>query len=181
MTTTATAPSETTDKAFEILVRQHHRRILAYALAMTPRHDLAEDMVQEAFLAAHRQLGEFDMDRDFGSWVRGIVRHKFHEHWRRNREAPVDPQRLQAVDRDHKLWDAHESNPGEAFAALRQCLGKLPEMFRRPVQLFYLERKSGTETAHELDTPEATVRKRLQRARGKLAACVTRALQAQEA
>jgi DNA-directed RNA polymerase specialized sigma24 family protein len=41
-------------KAFEILVRLHHRRLLAYALALTAREDVAEDLVQDAFLVAHR-------------------------------------------------------------------------------------------------------------------------------
>ena len=71
---------------FEELVRLHHRRLLAYALALTRSPHAAEDLVQDALLIAHRDLAKFDSTRDFGAWVRGIVRMKYLE-WTR---APPD-------------------------------------------------------------------------------------------
>ena len=40
-------------RAFEILVRQQHRQLMAYALALAPDPHQAQDLVQEAFLTAH--------------------------------------------------------------------------------------------------------------------------------
>ncbi len=55
---------QTDHRAFEILVRQHHRRLLAYSSALTPDSGLAEDLVQEAFITAFRKLSAFDPSRD---------------------------------------------------------------------------------------------------------------------
>jgi len=69
-------------KGFEALVREHHRRLLAYALALTRRIDVSEDLVQDALLVTHRDLAKFDATRDFGAWARGILRMKYLE-WTR--------------------------------------------------------------------------------------------------
>ncbi|RPH35917.1 MAG: hypothetical protein EHM91_16645, partial [Planctomycetota bacterium] len=68
---------------FESQVRLHHRRLLAYALALTRRLDASEDLVQDALLIAHRDLAKYDASRDFGAWLRGIVRMKYLE-WTRS-------------------------------------------------------------------------------------------------
>ena len=52
--------TRTDDRAFEILVREHHRRLLAYALAMVESRATAEDVVQDAFVTAYRKLRTFD-------------------------------------------------------------------------------------------------------------------------
>ncbi len=95
-------------KAFEILVRLHHRRLLAYALSLTGREDVAEDLVQDAFLVAHRDLARFDATRDFGAWVRGIVRMKYLEWARRCRTQPVDGALLDSIEERHRACERDE-------------------------------------------------------------------------
>lgn len=63
-------------RSFSILVREHHRGLLAYARALTGEDHTSRDIVQDAFVVAWRNLGTFDVTRDFGSWMRGIVRNK---------------------------------------------------------------------------------------------------------
>jgi len=165
-------------KAFEILVRQHHRRLLAYAIAVTNNEDAARDIVQEAFLAAHQGLSSFDVTRDFGAWMRGIVRNKFRE-WarRRHRYTALSDSVLESVDKEyHRMEQAAESSE-EIFLALRLCLKKLPELMGRAIDLFYMKRMCGEAVARELGTKEPAVRKRLQRAREQLAGCLTSALE----
>ena len=163
-------------QAFEALVRQHHRRLLGYALALVPVRQVAEDLVQETFLTAYRERSRFETDRDFGAWARGILRNKYREWARRQREIPTDAATLNAIDEQHALWDRVEAAPGELLGALQDCIRKLPEVLRQVVDLFYMQRKPGAEVASNVSCDAATVRKRLQRAREQLAACVASVL-----
>lgn len=165
------------DKAFEILVRQHHRRLLAYAGTITRDPGAAPDIVQDAFVAAYRNLDKFDVSRDFGSWIRGIVRNKCKEWGRSRKFVPLDEQLLEKVEAQHREWDEREAASGtKLFAALHDCIAKLPDLMSQAVQLFYMKRLSGAEVASRVGADEAAVRKRLQRARGQLGECITKKL-----
>lgn len=168
-------------RAFEILVRQHHRRMLGYALALLRQEEAAEEMVQDAFVTAYRNLHKFDPARDFGAWVRGIIRMKHLEWLRRRRMGSLDEALLDSVDDRHAAWDrAVEEGREDALAALRQCLGRLGGLLRRAVDLFYMERQSCAAVADRLGTTEPAVKKRLQRAREMLSECVRQRTGAEE-
>jgi RNA polymerase sigma factor (sigma-70 family) len=160
-------------KAFEILVRLHHRRLIAFALALTGREDVAEDLVQDAFLVAHRDLSKFDASRDFAAWVRGIVRMKYLEWTRSTRVQAVDGAVLEGLEERHRSWDrAVEEGREDALTALRGCVGLLSAHLGDTIALFYTEKRACAEIAERLGVAEAVVRKRLQRARESLAECL---------
>ena len=162
---------------FEALVRLHHRRLLAYALALTRRLDAAEDLVQDALLVAHRDLAKFDSSRDFGAWVRGIVRFKYLEWTRAHRAEQLDAAVLDAIEHQHQAWDrAAEEGREDATTAVRDCLRKLAPHLGDTLDLFYRAQEPCATIADRLGTTEAVVRKRLQRARESLAECIRRRL-----
>jgi RNA polymerase sigma-70 factor (ECF subfamily) len=99
--------------AFRALVERHSRRAFQLAFRMTGNEQDAEDIVQESFLRAYRQLGRFEARANFGTWLYRIVancavdsmRTKWHRHEQANRDtqdgwmdtAPADgpdPERL---------------------------------------------------------------------------------------
>jgi RNA polymerase sigma-70 factor (ECF subfamily) len=55
--------------AFRALVERHSRVVFRLAFRMTGNRQDAEDVVQEAFLRAYRQLGRFDERAGFGTWL----------------------------------------------------------------------------------------------------------------
>ena len=59
--------------AFRLLVEQHSRAIFRLAFRMTGNEQDAEDVVQESFLRAYRQLGKFDERASFGTWLYRIA------------------------------------------------------------------------------------------------------------
>src|SRR5258705_7201615 len=59
--------------AFRALVEQHSRSVFRLAFRMTGNEQDAEDVVQESFLRAYRQLGRFESRADFGTWLYRIV------------------------------------------------------------------------------------------------------------
>ena len=114
---------------FATLAREHHRCLLIYARALSRNEATAADLVQDAFIAAWRNLGRFDVTRDFGAWLRGIIRNKWREHLRRHaREVDVDDATLEAWEFRFALWDANRS-PGndDLLVTLDDCLKHLPD------------------------------------------------------
>src|SRR3954465_7680065 len=59
--------------AFRALVETHSRSVFRLAFRMTGNEQDAEDVVQEAFLRAYRQLGRFESRANFGTWLYRIV------------------------------------------------------------------------------------------------------------
>ena len=59
--------------AFRVLTERHGRALFRLAFRMTGNEQDAEDVVQESFLRAYRQLGKFDERASFGTWLYRIV------------------------------------------------------------------------------------------------------------
>src|SRR5215475_11715154 len=59
--------------AFRVLVERHSRSLFRLAFRMTGNEQDAEDVVQESFLRAYRQLGKFDERASFGTWLYRIA------------------------------------------------------------------------------------------------------------
>ena len=60
-------------EAFRELVERHSRSVFRLAYRMTGNEQDAEDVVQESFLRAYRQLGRFESRANFGTWLYRIV------------------------------------------------------------------------------------------------------------
>ena len=164
-------------KGFEALLRDHHRRLLAYALALTRRNDVAEDLTQDALLIAHRDLAKFDATRDFGAWVRGIIRMKYLEWTRSQRMERMSEAQIEAIDAEHRAWDrAAAESRTDALAALRLCREELGGHVLETLNLFYQDQRSCADIAARLKITELVVRKRLQRARDVLGDCLKKRL-----
>jgi RNA polymerase sigma-70 factor (ECF subfamily) len=60
-------------EAFRALVERHSRSVFRLAYRMTGNEQDAEDVVQESFLRAYRQLGRFESRANFGTWLYRIA------------------------------------------------------------------------------------------------------------
>ena len=70
----AVAQARTGDSgAFRVLVERHSRNLFRLAYRMTGHQQDAEDVVQETFLRAYRQLSKFDDRASFGTWLYRIA------------------------------------------------------------------------------------------------------------
>jgi RNA polymerase sigma-70 factor, ECF subfamily len=66
---------------FEALYRQHVQAVFRFALSITRRRDLAEDLTSDAFLALHRELASIDQAQLPG-WLLTVVRNRARDMWR---------------------------------------------------------------------------------------------------
>lgn len=142
---------------------------LLYARTISGDEHTARDLTQEAFLSGWQNWARFDVTRDFGSWIRGIIRNKWREHCRKNsRLSSWDEEALSRLEET-----LQKMPPTEFFDQLKDCLDKLPETLLGPVVTHYYQDLSTAEAAKQHQTSEAAIRKRLQRAREALKACLT--------
>ena len=59
---------------FTALVEEHQASLRAFVRSLGVRMDWVDDLAQDAFVVAHGELDNFDQERDFGKWLRGIAR-----------------------------------------------------------------------------------------------------------
>jgi len=95
--------------AFEELVRQYDQAVLRLALHLTGSAHEAQDIYQEAFLKAYRNLGSFRFECSFYTWIYRIVSNLCLDHLRkrqvRKEDAPV------AVDGEGQTYDVLDQVP----------------------------------------------------------------------
>jgi RNA polymerase sigma-70 factor, ECF subfamily len=155
--------------AFEEVVRRYQRRVYGVAFRVVRRHDVADDVVQEAFLRGHRALGSFDVTRPFGPWICRIAANLAVNHVRspeaREEELPEDLGERPAAGAD-PLGGVLER---EAREVLEEAMGGLPPEQRAVFVLRAVEEMSYKEIADALSLSMGTVMSRLFRARARLA------------
>ncbi len=150
--------------AFEALVRRYLRAAYAVALARTGNPQDAEDVCQDAFIAALERLATLrDPDR-FGAWLLEIVRNRALNVIRSRRVRSEEPIEEAAVC-------GGGPDPGREAerSALRQdllaALAQLDETRREVALLYDVEGWRHAEIAERLGMPEGTVRYHLHEAR----------------
>ena len=61
-------------EAYSAIVSAHQDMLVAYAAFRLPDAALVDEVVQQTFIRAYEQLAEFQVDKDFGVWLRAICR-----------------------------------------------------------------------------------------------------------
>jgi RNA polymerase sigma-70 factor (ECF subfamily) len=150
--------------AVEALFRAHWRPAFRAAYLVVHDAAAAEDIAQEAFLAALRRLHQFDRRRPFGPWLHRIVVNRAID-WSRARQV-----RGETAFAEGAVWHDTRELSDETVAALAQLT---PE-HRAVIVLRHLLGYSPGEIAELLDLPRGTVNSRLRRGLDTLREAVTR-------
>jgi RNA polymerase sigma-70 factor, ECF subfamily len=139
------------------LFRLHWPR--AHRAAWLVIHDAAaaEDVAQEAFLAAVRALDRFDRRRPFGPWLRAIVARRAIDALRASRA------RREVSDEAIAALPAPPPRADGPSAELASALLALPADQRVPIVLRHVLGMTPSEVATALDLPVGTVNSRLRR------------------
>lgn len=161
---------EAGERAFAALVDRHGPMVLRVCRdALRDPHD-AQDAFQATFLVLARKAASIRRRDALGPWLHGVAlrvasasrasaaRRRRHE----RRAAELSPRLFLAEERP------------EPSAALHEEIGRLPERYRAPLVLCYLEGRTCEEAARLLGWPVGTVKSRLSRARDRLRARLDR-------
>jgi len=153
------------------LVRTYQLQAVRAAFLIVRDRDLAEEVVQAAFLRVYERIGQFDARRPFGPWfLQSVVHDAVKVAVRRGRQVPLG--HAAAIPTDHPpdrgatpemLWERAETR-AEVWAAL----GTLPPRQRSVIVQRYYLGLTEAEMAGAQHCPTGTVKSRLHGARERL-------------
>ncbi len=154
-------------EAFAEVTRRFQQMAFGYALALLRDLQQAEDVVQEAFVAAWFGLRTLSDPAAFPGWFRSIVRHQAHRFLRQRHLDALPLDSAHAVPAgdwgpDRRLEQAQQ------IAAVLDAIEGLPTSHRAVVTLFYLHECTQQDIATFLGLPVTTVNNRLHAARAQL-------------
>jgi RNA polymerase sigma factor (sigma-70 family) len=155
------------DVAFEALVTRHGPMVLGTCRQLLGDSNDADDVFQATFLTLAQKAASLRQPERLGPWLHGVAVLKVRK-LRQRRERRRRHERRGAIAVDHV--DRAESSVGrrEESAALHEELARLPEKYRSPIVLCYLQGHTHETAASALGWPLGTVRGRLARAREQL-------------
>lgn len=165
-------------------VERHGDYLFNFAVGQVRDLSVAEDLVQETFLAALKASDRFAGQSTERTWLVGILRHKIYDHLRRHcrekaRRAEPSPARRDDEDWDEAmLWlhdvAAESQSPSrrmeldEFKANLELALKKLPPRVAQVFQLYEMEEATGAEVCAQMNITESNLWVMLHRARKQL-------------
>lgn len=159
---------------YHTLIKPYERMVYRMALSFLKNESEAEDVAQEAFLKAFRDLADFRGDSKFSTWLISIALNEARKRLRRlgaiRMESLDEPAEDGARVSPALLMDWREI-PSEALerrevrALLEQAIGQLSSIYREVFVLRDMEELSIEETALTLSISISSVKVRLHRAR----------------
>ncbi|MEY2850124.1 MAG: hypothetical protein RI885_2791 [Actinomycetota bacterium] len=153
-------------RAFEVILRRHGPLMRAYATRVLGSNDETDDVVQEAFIVAWRQLPNLENTVALKSWLLRIVTNKSIDRVRaRRHHADIDELEFERPDGETAATAMEATSLDEALSA---ALSTLPEDQRRCWMLREIAGYSYDDIAEQLGLPHSTIRGILARARKSL-------------
>ena len=166
-------------EAFGQLVGLYQARLRAFVARYVTRPDEVFDIVQEGFIDAMQHLDRFDLDKDFGPWLRAICRNRMLNHFRSTKVRQTAAAAL-VGEALQETWGSMEDDLEdgvERVAALRRCIDKLEKTQRDLVELRYRREIPMNDLARKLGRSAAALSMALFRIRAALEKCMEKNLE----
>jgi RNA polymerase sigma-70 factor (ECF subfamily) len=159
-------------RAFENLYRKVSGNLFAVALRCMGRRDLAEDVLQEAFVRIWHSAAQYDGNLSAPmTWMVSITRNKAIDQLRKHREEPLSDEQAQALFDESP--SAHEQMERQRDAgALQRCLDTLEGMQRQSIITAYFQGASHGDLVTQLAAPLGTVKSWIRRGMERLRRCL---------
>ena len=166
-------------QALAQIYTRESRYLLGVALRIVRQHQVAEDVLHDAFVAIWQRAGTFDAARGAGrGWIYSVVRNTA-LNWVRNnaRDVPVDEEAAAALE-DEVAMEHHATTRDEGetrvdLGRLDGCLDRLEPGRRECIVLAYVDGCSHGEIAERTRKPLGTVKAWIQRGMRALRECMT--------
>jgi len=162
-------------EAFRFLVERHSRGVFRLAFRMTGNEHDAEDVVQETFLKAYRNLAAFEERAQFGSWVHRIAANCAYDLLRARVRRDERLEHAESPEDDRTLAVAADDPSPERLVAgrevrgrLRAALARMSALERSAFTLRHVEGMSIAEISRALDLDTSAAKQSVFRAVRKL-------------
>ncbi len=154
--------------AYRQIVERYQSLVCSITYNATGSLTLSEDLAQDTFVAAWKQLSELREPARLRAWLCGITRFLVGKQLRRQGHEPVHA--AETLDAIHEPPSPEPSPSAQAVsreeeAILWRALERIPDAYRQPLILFYREQQSVERVAVELELSEDAVKQRLARGR----------------
>jgi RNA polymerase sigma-70 factor (ECF subfamily) len=162
--------------AFETLLREYGPRLLRLARRFLHDEEDARDALQDAMVAVHRSIGQFESNAALSTWLHRILVNACLVRLRTRRRHPeedIEPYLPQFLADGHQTeanvpWTESAQSMlerEETRTLVRAAIARLPEAYRVVLQLRDIEEMTPAETAEVLGISKNLVKLRLHRAR----------------
>jgi RNA polymerase sigma-70 factor (ECF subfamily) len=157
-------------QAYAFLVERYEEKLLRYIMRIsTNTKEDAEDVLQDVFLSAYKNLNDFDQDLKFSSWLYRIAHNKVISHFRKVTARPKtttyegDSQLLNILASEEDL--ARNLERKYTAAEVRKVLDLMDGQYQEVLVLKFLEEKDYKEISDILEKPMGTVATLISRAK----------------
>jgi RNA polymerase sigma-70 factor, ECF subfamily len=136
-----------------------------------------DDLLQEVALTLWKKFDEYDPNRPFGAWARGIAAKKVLQSFEKSKKLPIllSQETIEAI---LEAYNQTEPESGAMHSALEACLQQLPERSQNLISLRYEKTLKLGEIAQAMESTLDAVHKALARIRGALRKCIEEQLAA---
>jgi len=154
--------------AFGQIVTRYQSLICSLGYSATGSLSQSEDLAQETFITAWKQLATLREPEKLRAWLCGVARNLINNSLRRHgREPSHRAESLEEISESHSTepQPIEQTISNEEAAILWRSLERIPEIYREPLVLFYREHQSVEAVAQNLELTEDAVKQRLSRGR----------------
>ena len=174
--------------AFEALVVKHQKRMLNIAFRIIGEYEDACEVVQDAFVSAHRNLKSFRAEAKFSTWLTAITvnlsKNRLKRVMIKQRREPISLDAPIRTDDGEVMPDPPSEDPSvldrmdkqDTAKKVQDCIKALEQDFREVLVLRDMQDFSYEEIGGMLKVAAGTVKSRLFRARESVKECLKRAL-----
>ena len=160
-------------QAYANIINKYKNQLYATILRMTKNPQDAQDLVQEAFIKVYSQLGKFDGNGSFSSWMYRVAINHCMDEFRKKRyqmkQVEVDEEKVINPNHPEIIFLKKEKS-----RQLERLIATLTEDERMIILLRYVNELSYDEISELVETPLSQVRNKLHRAKKKMRDTVKR-------
>lgn len=152
------------------LVEKYREPVQAYILGIIPQAQDAEDICQETFDKAFRNLATYNSRWAFSTWLFTIAQNTSIDYYRKKKSTPPSLNNLDNLDGDSGVIDLTQSPEeslitNQTFNELINAIKTLDPKYRKVAELRFIQGFAYEEIAGELSLPLNTVKTRINRAK----------------
>ncbi|CAL2065151.1 RNA polymerase sigma factor [Tenacibaculum sp. 190524A05c] len=156
--------------AFAFLVNNYKVMVFSLAMKMLKSREEAEEISQDTFIKAYKNLSKFKGDSKFSTWLYKIAYRSCLDSLKKNREKyhtdTIDEITINKINSTDNILE--EISRKERAVIIKECLDKLPEEERTILWMFYYDELSLKEILEITDLSESNLKVKLHRARKRL-------------
>ncbi|MEK7598163.1 MAG: RNA polymerase sigma factor [Patescibacteria group bacterium] len=163
---------------YDEIVSRYQRKLFSYVYRLVGNKEETEDILQNVFVKAYRNIKTFDIERKFSSWIYRIAHNEAINFLKkRNKKKFISWEDIVA-SKDKMETKSDERSPidiwirKESAIEVSRAMEKMPEKYRKVLMLRYFSEKSYEEIGKTIGSPVNTVGTLINRAKKKLMAVI---------